>query len=191
MAGLISSIIEATLPELTAGVGIALPYIKSLTLQGTPLSGIARKEWSTGIAAKQLPRLSSNEIIRRARSLGFQVQRDNALKAIRAMKGQIDAFAYISSLSKGRRPLASKIPLTDQRQRLKYQYTVQLSGTSISTGEPYTQYIRINSPRLISKNQAIDLAIPYAELGTSGDEMTIDKADVPVITRQNPNLENF
>jgi hypothetical protein len=191
MAGLISSIIEATIPELTTGIGIALPYLKSLTLQGTPLSGIAREAWSTGAVGEQLPRLSANEIIRRTRSLGFGVNRKKALKAIKAMKAQVDAFIYISKLSKGRRPLASKVPLTDQRQRLKYQYTVQLVGTSLKTGEPYTQYIRINQPRLISKNQAIDLAIPYAELGTSGDEMTVDKADVPIITRQNPNIVNF
>jgi len=191
MAGLISSIIEATAPELTAGIGIALPYLKSLTLQGTPLSGIAREAWSTGVIGEQLPKLSANEVIRRTRALGFGVNRQTALKVIKAFRQQADAFISITKLTPGQRPLASQVPLTDQRQRLKYQYTVQLSGTALESGEPYTQYIRINSPRLISKNQAIDLAIPYAELGTSGDAMSVDKTDVVIITRQNPNIDNY
>jgi len=190
MATVIGAVLEATLPEVTRGVGVALPALRALTLQGTPLAGAALQASALGGVAESLPRLSANEIMRQLRVMGLPVRRQSALQAIKALRSQVDAYSNILNLTPGRIPLQSMIPYAGSRQRLKYQYTVQITGTDAMTGELRTQFIRINNPSLITKNQAMALAADTV-LGNEQYQMSeITDAAVTLVTRQNPRIAN-
>lgn len=188
MASVIADILEATLPGVTRGVGLALPYLHSLTLQGTPLGGeLIRHKGFIG-PPPSLPRLSANEVIRQLRDLGFHVRRQNALKAISAIRQQADSMSYIQALPNGMRPIMGSVPFNVQRQRLKYQVTVALTGHDATTGELRQQFIRINSPSLITKNKAMADAAELV-LGRAKYEFgDIVDASVTLYTRQNPGI---
>lgn len=188
MASVISDILEATLPGVTRGVGLALPYLHSLTLQGTPLGGGILKHKALIGPPPSLPRLSANEVIRQLRTLGFHVRRQNALKAISAIRQQAESMSYVNALPNGRRPLMNGIPFSSHNIRLKYQVTVSLTGHDATTGELRQQFIRINSPSLITKNQAMADAAELV-LGRAKYEFgDVVDASVTLYVRQNPGI---
>jgi len=189
MASTLERLVGAVNPELTAGIGIALPAMTSLSVQGTLLYPIIERAAGRIPTTASLPKLSANEIIRRVRQMGFGVKRQPALKAIKAMKTQAASYDYISTLTPGAKPLMSMVPFASDKQPLKYQYTVLLTGTDRDTGEQNYQYIRINSPRLLSKNQATAMATD-AILEKQKYQITdVTEGTVLLITRENPNIE--
>jgi len=186
MANTLIGVLEATIPELTAGAGIALPALRSLALQGTPIAGRALGQISVSGAIGELPKLSANEIIRQVRSMGFGVRRKVALQTIKSIREQAESFVYVQTLKGGERPLASRIPLTDTKQRKKYQYLVRIEGTSALTGELTNQYIRINSSHLITTNAAEAMALSAFWTGDYGLLPEVTGHETELITRQNP-----
>lgn len=167
MAITLEAIARAVVPEITGGVGAALPAIAGLAAQGTPFAGTRIAARTLGGVAPTMPKLSANEIIRQVRSMGFRVRRQNALKVISGIREQQDAMTYIAGLSPNQRPRMARVPLATDRQRLKYQVKIAVTGRNRFTGEEQTQMITLNSPRLISRNEA------YA---AAGDAATTEQA---------------
>ena len=106
------------------------------------------------------------------------------------MRQQVQAYPYILNWRGGERPLASRIPFTATRQRLRYQYTVKVVGVDQETGLESVGFVRINHTALLTKNQAVAEAMATIDFGTSAGLVDVTKGDVILITKQNPNIVN-
>lgn len=190
MPSVLGGLVEAILPPLTRGVGVALPALHALTVQGTLLQGSTLRAASLGGIVTEAPILSANEIIRQVRAMGLPLRRQSALQAIAAMRQQVSAHEYVVSLTGGRMPIASRLPFTATRQRLSYQYTVKVVGTDMETGLQSVGFVRINNTRLMTKNQAVAEAMATIDFGTSAGLTDVNTGDVIMITKQNPNIVN-
>lgn len=182
------SIITGSVPGLTAGVRTALPYITSLSLQGSALGGAALRAVSLGGIAPKLPLLSANEIIRRVRASGFTVQRSAALQVIKALKGQIAGHEYIQALANYLRPLKPLVPFAGQHQTYPYHVRVLITGRDNFTNEIRQQYVTVTSTRLISKNQAIEKAYGVALGGEGYNMVDLIGMEIVTYTQINPYL---
>jgi len=186
MPSLLESLVGHTIPGITEGVHLALPYLTQLSLQGSPLSGETIKAVSLGGIAEKLQSLSANEIIRQVRSLGFGVNRQSALRVIKALKGQIQSHEYIQSVASNAAPRAARVPLAGSRQTFKYHVRMSVTGRDSITGETTQQYVTVTSTRLITKAQAQAEAALIVLQGEGYDMADLQSVDVITYTRQNP-----
>lgn len=133
--------------------------------------------------------LSAGSILSKLSDAGLGIRRQTGLQVINYLRNTVaPSRSYVSYLTLNSLPSISRIPASLTDQLRNFTYHVVLSGFSSLTGELVTSNVNIKTNNLLTKQQALDLAIAIGESDSKSGGLNGASGQVTGITQNSAGL---
>lgn len=140
----------ANILDLIKGEGLAVMFIKGLAETA----------------------LSSTEILSQLRANGLGIRTQTGYNVINYFRNTVQpAGQYTKYLNLNSYPTIARLPLSATSQLRNFSYWIKLTGFDKNSGELSSSNIRVSSNNLLTKQQALDIAVAQAAGGGSGNSL--------------------
>lgn len=118
--------------------------------------------------------LSANAIQKALAANDVHLRRSTILDLVRKERELVSAGSSLKFLNQNSRPDPRRLPEALTAIRRQYSFTVEVRGTSLSSGESRVQNITVVSDRLMTRGEIEDTATGFAEDGGERYGMEVD-----------------
>jgi len=108
-------------------------------------------------------RLTDNQIIKEVAKAGLDVLPQHAVQIIRGLRQSQSGREYVRTITEDYIPNPVQFAETETNTLRRYSYTILVEGSHVETGQTIKQYVTVSTHDLLTKSQAIDVAIGYVE----------------------------
>lgn len=149
---------------------MALPFLATLVKSARFAYPIIQKGVRAGLA--------SRAIAGTLQKAGLGIRRSTLLKIMRKERSLVQHGLNMRFLPLKRFPNPLKLPTALTKLRRAYSYTVKVFGTNMGTGEPRTQQVTVSSSKLLTRQQAEDIAMDYGRGQYDSGQMEVDRVQL-------------
>lgn len=136
--------------------------------------------------------LTGTEILGQLRAAGLGIRTQTGYNAINYFRSIVQpAGQYTKFLNLNAYPTISRLPLSATKQLRNFSYWVDVRGFSKTTGEIQTTNIKVSSSQLLTKQQAIDIAVSLGEGGSGNYAVTGGSGTVTDIFQNSDGLTSL